>query len=177
MSNFQVGPETFVSLSFQVFDAEGEAASEPEIIATVFGMGQLLPGLEQAIEGRRAGETVDLVLPPEQAFGKRDASRILEVSRDEFPDQISAGDRFEVENDQGGLLVIHVLDVQDDHVVIDTNHPLADQAARFLIDIQEVRPATTTELDAALALMEEDQAYLSAERPEISVAQLVRPKH
>ena len=177
MSNFQVGPETFVSLKFEVFDAEGESASEPEVIATVFGMGQLLPGLERAIEGRREGETVDFVLPPEQAFGKRDPSRIVEISKEEFPDQVSPGDRFEVENEQGGLLVIHVLDVQDDHLVIDTNHPLADQETRFLVEVQEVRPATSIEIDAALALMEEDQAYLSADRPEIGVAQLLRPHH
>jgi hypothetical protein len=48
MSGFQVGPETFVTLGFVVFDAEGEAASEPEVIGAVFGMGGLLPGIERA---------------------------------------------------------------------------------------------------------------------------------
>jgi FKBP-type peptidyl-prolyl cis-trans isomerase SlyD len=174
MGGFQVGPETFVTLHYQVFDAEGEAATIPEVIAAVFGMGQLLGALERAIEGKSEGEKVDFTIPPTEAFGVRDPSRIVEIAREEFPPNVERGDRFEVENEQGGLLVVHVLEVSDDLVVIDTNHPLADQEARFVVEIREVRPATEDELQAASELMEEDSAYLAAEAPHVGMGQLLR---
>lgn len=174
MSGFQVGPETFVTLGFQVFDAEGEAASQPEVMGTVFGMGGLLPGVERAIEGKKQGDEIEIVLASKEAYGKRDPKGILEVDRSEFPKTVSVGDRFELENDAGGVLVVHVLDVQDEVVVIDTNHPLADQEVKFVVEIQEVRPATREEIEAQEALLDEDSQYLSAEVPDISPANLIR---
>lgn len=177
MSEFQIGPETFVTLRFQVFDAEGEAATEAEVLGTVFGTGQLLIAVERAIEGKSAGNTVELTVPPEEAFGLRDPSRIVAVAREEFPSDAAAGDRFEVENEQGGVLVVHVLEVTEESVLFDTNHPLADQETRFVVEILEVRPASDAEIEAAEALMEEDQAYLSAGTPQVSISQMIRPSN
>ncbi len=170
---YQVGPETFVTLQCQVFDAEGELASEPETLATVFGLGQLLPKVEKELEGHFEGETIEVVLRTEDAYGKRDPQAVLEVDRSEFPDAVAAGDRFEVENEQGGLLVVHVLEVLEQVVVLDTNHPLADQEVKFQVKIQEVRPASEDEMEAAVALMEEDSDYLKADTPNVSVNSLM----
>lgn len=174
MTGYQVGPETFLTLRCSVFDAEGEAASEPETLGVVFGLGQLLGEIETRLEGRRQGERVDVHLKASQAFGRREASRVLEVDRSDFPPDVKEGDRFEVENDQGGLLVVHVLDVRDDLVVLDTNHPLADQDVSFSIEILEVRPATADELEAAEELLNEDLSYLSADLPDVSLRSLLR---
>lgn len=174
MSGYQVGPETFVTLRFTVFDAEGEQAAEPDVLATVFGMGGLLPRLEQALEGKREGDVVEVVLEADDAFGRRAASGILEVDRGEFPPDVSPGDRLELENEQGGLLVAHVLDVQDEIVVLDTNHPLADQDVKFRLEIQEVRPATGEEIVAQEEQMNEDVRFLQADVPDISPSSLIR---
>src|SRR5690606_4831071 len=124
-----------------------------------FGMGGLLPRLEQALEGKREGDVVEVVLEADDAFGRRAASGILEVDRGEFPPDVSPGDRLELENEQGGLLVAHVLDVQDEIVVLDTNHPLADQDVKFRLEIQEVRPATGEEIVAQEEQMNEDVRF------------------
>jgi FKBP-type peptidyl-prolyl cis-trans isomerase SlyD len=174
MSGYQVGPETFVTLSCQVFDAEGESASNAEVSAFVFGMGSLLPSVEEALEGHVAGETVEVVLPPERAYGGRDPQGILEVDRSEFPESVAPGDRFEVENDAGGLLVVHILDVQDDLVVVDTNHPLSGQEIKFRLEIQDVRPASKEEIEAAEANLAEDIEYLEADVPDITPGSLIR---
>jgi len=174
VNGFQVGPETFVTLGFQVFDAEGEPASAPEIIGTVFGMGGLLPAVDRAIEGKREGDRVEVILSPERAYGKRDPRAIVEVDRADFPSSVAPGDRFEMENDEGGLLVVHVLDVQGDVVVMDTNHPLAGQEIRVRLEIQEVRPATSEELAAAEMLLEEDSGAIFPEAAPISPERLIR---
>jgi FKBP-type peptidyl-prolyl cis-trans isomerase SlyD len=156
---FQVGPETLVSLRYAVFDAEGEAVDAPEEpVEVVFGMGQLLPGLEQAIEGLSPGDKKSIELAPEQAYGRRDPTALIEVDRDEFPEDVAAGDRFEAETEQGELVILRVLEVLDDAVVVDTNHPLADQTVRFDLEIMGVRPATEAEIQAAAARLQAEES-------------------
>ena len=163
-----------MTLSCQVFDAEGEAASEPEVLGAVFGLGRLIPRVERALESKMEGDFVEVTLKPQDAFGTRDAKGILEVDRDEFPEDVNPGDRFEVENEEGGLLVLHVLDVQEEFVVVDTNHPLADQEVRFAVKVLEVRPASSEEISAAEAEMSEDIEFLNPNLPLISPNSLIR---
>lgn len=177
-ATFQVGPQTFVVLRVQVFDAEGEPAGEPEVVPVVAGMGQMLPKVEAALDGRRAGERLELVLGLEDAYGPRNAQRIIEVDRGDFPEDVHPGDRFELENLEGDILVVHVLDVQPDCVVLDTNHPLAGQEVKFALEIQEVRPATPDEIAAAEAVLEEQDVSTNGENrdeiPHVRASRLIR---
>jgi FKBP-type peptidyl-prolyl cis-trans isomerase SlyD len=159
-AGFQAGPDTVVSIAYAVYDAEGErvdASEQP--LDVVFGMGQLLPELEQAIEGLSAGDTRSVRLRPEQAYGRRDPTALMEVERSDFPDDVAPGDRYEAETPEGDTIVLRVLEVTDDAVVIDTNHPLADQTVRFELQVVAVRPASAAELRAAAERLEaENQA-------------------
>ncbi|MCH2108127.1 MAG: hypothetical protein MK135_02270 [Polyangiaceae bacterium] len=178
MSNYQIGPETFVTVRAHVFDEEGEAACEPEILAFVFGLGSLFPELEQELEGKYAGEKVECKLRPEQSWGQRRSEGILRVERGEFPDDVSVGDRFEVENLEGGLLVFHILEVSEEEVVVDTNHPLAEQQIQVSVDILEVRPATEEELAVAEETMlgELGESSTNAGNDTIKPSELIRFK-
>jgi len=175
VTTFQVGPSTFYVFSYQAFDADDEPASEPEVIGAVFGTGQILPGVEGALEGKTVGDRVEARLAAGTVFGARQASSILEVDRADFPADVAPGDRFELENAAGDLLVAHVLEVVDDLVVIDTNHPLAEQDVILRGELLEVRPATGEELKAAELALEEDLALLNASPPDVGVGALIRP--
>jgi len=145
---YQVGPGTVLSLAYDVFDADSERADgldAAEAVSVVYGFGQLLPALERALEGMSAGQSKSVVLRPRDAYGPRRPDAMLEVDRSEFPPGVEPGDRFEVENAEGGVLVLKVLDVDDERVVLDTNHPLAGQNVRFELRVLEVRPATSAE--------------------------------
>ena len=153
----QVGPDTRVELAYAVYDADGEEvdrspADEP--LTVVFGYGQLLPAVEHAIQGLRSGQSRELFLAPSQGFGERDPKGIIEVDRGDFPEDVAAGDRYEMENEKGELLVLKVLDVVDDAVVLDTNHPLAGQRVRVEVSVRDVRPATSAELISAQARLD-----------------------
>jgi FKBP-type peptidyl-prolyl cis-trans isomerase 2 len=89
-----------------------------------------------------------------QAFGARDPSAILELDRDEFPADIAAGDEFEAENDEGDSVPLVVLEVGDDFVVVDMNHPLAGQSVTLWLCVEAVRPALTAEIEEAVQLVE-----------------------
>ncbi len=131
---FQVGPETLVSVGYSVFDADGELV-ESSTLDAVFGCGDLLPAVERVIAGLVEGEQRTLELPPEQAYGQRDPQAIIEVDREDFPPDVAPGDCFEAESARGGMVLLQVLEVLDDAVVLDTNHPLAGQKVRIdLVD-------------------------------------------
>lgn len=147
---YRVGPETVVTLEYAAIDEEGDPIAAGESgLEVVIGRGQLLPAIERAIEGLSAGDRKTIVLRPEEAFGRRKRDAIVEVDRGEFPEDVAPGDRFEMENDSGALLVLQVLDVGPDVVYLDLNHPLAGQQIRFDVTILGVRPATSEELEAA----------------------------
>lgn len=168
---FQIGPGMWVRLRYEVFDEEGERAeSTAQEMAYVHGRGVLLPGLEAALDGRRADSSFSVTLRPEDAFGRRRKEAILELDRDELPPDVVAGDRFEAESENGALLVLRVLEVHPDAVVVDTNHPLAGQRVRFELSVLEVRPATPEELAAA----EQALSDRPAGEPLIPVESLLR---
>jgi FKBP-type peptidyl-prolyl cis-trans isomerase 2 len=142
-----------VQLEYRVRDADGEAVGpDVERLAAVFGMGQLLPAIERAIDGLAVGAQKQTKLLCRDAYGPRQPDSVLEVERDEFPSDVEPGDYFEVENADRGLLVLRVLEVEADYVLVDLNHPLAGQDLDIDLNILAVRPAERNELDTALEL-------------------------
>lgn len=175
--SFQVGPEMWVRLSVVVCDAEGAPVEDEASQASfVFGYGALLPALEAGIEGLPQGAKKSLTIKPEDAFGVRDPKAVLEVLRDEFPDDVAEGDAFDADEDDGedapgGRVLLRVLEVTPETVILDRNHPLAGQKVRFDVEVLEVRPADDAEISAAEA------AILAEEPPDptlIPVASLLR---
>jgi FKBP-type peptidyl-prolyl cis-trans isomerase SlyD len=147
---YQVGPDIVVSLSCEVFDADGElVVSSDGTRDVVIGYGELLPVVEAAILGLTPGKELKLELPPDKAYGKRDPKAVIEVDRSEFPDDVAPGDRFEAEGESGESVVLQVLDVLDDAVVVDRNHPLAGLTLTVALRIVGTRPATADELATA----------------------------
>lgn len=167
---YQVGPDICVSLSYEVFDADGELVGGSRgPVEVVFGFGEILPGIERAIDGTLPGQTKTVRLKAKDAFGERDPKAVLEVDRSEFPDDVAPGDTFEAEGEGGEVVVLRVLDVLEDAVILDQNHPLAGQALRVEVRILATRPATAAELERAGAEAtdpgeEPDSPLIAAER-------------
>ena len=104
------------------------------------GGGALLPGVEKAVEGMETGEKKDVTLPPEQSFGYRHDELIILVDRSQFPDhfQPSVGLEFEVPQPDGSAAYFKVLEVSDEKVKLDGNHPLAGQTLKFELELMEI---------------------------------------
>lgn len=149
--DFQVGPGTVVAVAYEVYDEEDALvdSSGEAPISVVFGCGQLLAPLEDALAGLGPGATRSVVLPPGEAYGEWHREAVLSIDPSEFPAGTAPGDQFEAENVDGAVLVFKVLDVTPDAVVLDTNHPLAGQQVRFSLEVRAVRPATEEELAVA----------------------------
>lgn len=158
---FCVGPGTRVKLTYTLFDEDGDVidATEPgEPLEYTHGFGQVIPGLEQGIEGMRAGQKRGFTVPAADAYGDHDPDGLFQVSRGEFPDPkgIRLDDEFVLESPEGDEIPIRVVDlVDDDHVLVDANHPLAGVDLRFEVTVEGVRAATEREIEEAERAMEE----------------------
>jgi len=176
-AGFQIGPGMWAKLRVWVKDEEGtKVQDEPTEAGFLIGYGTLLPALEDALLGSTAGSRRQVTLKPADAFGERDPKALLEVLRDEFPDDVAPGDVFDAEEDPGaqgpgGMVLLRVLEVTPESVVLDRNHPLSGQRVTFDVEVLEVRPGEDAEIAEA-------ESALSEGRPEdpsiIPAARLLR---
>ena len=110
----------------------------------VHGAGQLIPGLERALEGRSAGEHVRVVVPPSEAYGERLRSLQQRVPLDALADlgPLEEGMILEAVGEDGTwreLLTVVEIDHEQQTVLLDANHPLAGLELEFEVDVVDVR--------------------------------------
>ncbi len=145
-----VQEKTVVSFAYTVKDEAGEVLDTSEgrePLAYLHGMGQIVPGLEQAMAGKEPGEQLRVVVEPAEGYGEHDPQLIQPVPRDRFQgvDDIQPGMQFTAQTEAGPRTVT-VTEVTDDQVTVDANHPLAGQTLHFDVKVVEVREATPEEL-------------------------------
>jgi FKBP-type peptidyl-prolyl cis-trans isomerase SlyD len=92
---------------------------------------------------------VQASVPPEKAYGVRDEQLLFEVPRDRMPDgtELEVGMQFEAQTSSGERQIVTLAEVGDEQVTLDANHPLAGQTLHFDVKVNEVREATSEELD------------------------------
>ena len=116
------------------------------------GYDNIVPAVEAVLEGKRAGDRVEVQVEPEDAFGDYDEMLLRVEPREAFPEELEVGMQFEGmpgegdEDDEESRVYI-VTDIAGDKVVLDGNHPLAGIALKFDCKVIEVRDATAAELD------------------------------
>ena len=145
-----VSPDTVVSLSIELHDAQGELIHAPEEPYTYLhgGHGGLLEALEEALDGYVPGETLRIQLEPDQAYGDYDAELLRIVPRERYGDGLEMGMEVEDAFEGEAARTYIVTDMAGDQVVLDGNHPLAGMALRFACTVLSVRPAEADELEA-----------------------------
>lgn len=148
----QISDFKAVFLNYSVTDGSGEVIDSSEVdgpLTYIHGTENLIPGLEQALEGRSQGEKLQVTVACGQAYGQRDESLVEAVPRANFPgiDSIEPGMRFETEMDDGSPMVVTVVAVDDRQVTVDGNHPLAGKDLTFDLEITQVREATSEEIE------------------------------
>ena len=115
-------------------------------LAFLEGAQQIVPGLEEALLLLKEGESKDISVPYQDAYGAYDQALVAKVPRNQFPPQaINVGDILEIQKD-GALQMISVVEVNDDLVTIDGNHPLAGKDLKFFVEVTERRDATAEEI-------------------------------
>lgn len=117
-----------------------------EPLAYLHGSGNLIPGMEKALAGKRVGDKFQVTIAPEDGYGVRN-DRLVEVMPMSAFDgvKVQSGMRFQAESSQGPMLV-RVTKVEGDQATVDGNHELAGETLHFAVEITKVRDATLEEL-------------------------------
>lgn len=147
----QIAHEKAVSIHFKLKNPEGELLDSSEAdspLEYIHGYGDIVPGLEQALLGKSAGDRVQVVVSPAEGYGERDDDKLQTVPREDFDADanIEPGMRFQAESDEGDVIVT-VTEVHGDEVTIDANHPLAGLTLHFDVEVVGVRDCTQEELE------------------------------
>ena len=114
-----------------------------EPLRYVHGYGMLVPGLEKGLSGLGPGDAAEIVVPPEEAYGLHDEELVFAIDRSDAPNA-GEGDEVVLEDEDGDEAVARVVEVGDEELVVDGNHPLAGMTLRYRVHVREVREATPT---------------------------------
>ncbi len=146
-----ISNEKVVAIHYTLTNDQGQVLDSSEgrdPLAYIHGAGSIIPGLERALEGKDVGDTLAVVIPPEEGYGRRNEELVQTIAMSNFedPSQVKLGVRFQVQTPEAAYLAT-VTQIVGDQVTIDMNHPLADETLHFDVNVVEVREATEEELE------------------------------
>jgi FKBP-type peptidyl-prolyl cis-trans isomerase SlyD len=145
-----VAKDKIISIDYTLTGKDGNVLDSSQGKAPLeylHGRGNIIPGLESALEGKSEGEQVNVSVPPGQGYGERDERMVQPVPRTAFQgvEKIEPGMQFQA-NTQAGPRVVTVVGVTPEQVTVDANHPLAGQTLNFDVKVVGIRDATQEEL-------------------------------
>lgn len=147
----EIAADRVVLIHYTLKDDAGaviDSSSGADPLAYIQGHGNLVAGLEKALEGKKDGDTVAVSVAPADGYGKYDAALIQRVPKRSLQGsgEIKKGMQFQGQTPDG-MRLFTVTAVVGDMITLDGNHPLADKTLHFDVDIVSVREATAEELE------------------------------
>lgn len=147
----QIAQHSVVSMHYTLTDDAGnviDSSANADPLTYLQGVGNIIPGLENALLGLRAGDQRDVRVSPEEGYGLVIEDLIQQVPVEMFQgvEKIEPGMTFQAQDQSGYIQRVEVKSVDGNLVTIDANHPLAGQHLNFAVTIVEVRPATEEEM-------------------------------
>ncbi len=147
----KVAENTVVSFHYKLFDDNGvleDDTRDGAALPYLHGRANIIPGLEQAMAGHVAGDIVRVRVPPQLGYGLYDDDKVrtLDASFFEGLADFELGYSCQLEDDEGTMEQATVIDISDEGVTVDSNHPYAGRTLDFEIEIMGVREATEEEL-------------------------------
>jgi FKBP-type peptidyl-prolyl cis-trans isomerase 2 len=106
----------------------------------VVGNGNVLPGIEEGVTGMVVGDRKTVEILPEAAFGSRSNELVVEIAKSELPDNFTPtmGQRLQVQRPEGGHIDLTILDIKEETITFDANHPLAGHTLFFDLELVEI---------------------------------------
>jgi len=115
-----------------------DSSRDGDPLEFTLGEERVIPGFADIVEGMEPGDEATEELEPERAYGERDEERILEVDRDQVPDEVEVGEQLEIQHPDGARARVSVTELGESTVTLDGNHPLAGRKLEFEIELVDV---------------------------------------
>ena len=148
----KIQENSVVTIAYVLKDRKGEVldqAGADEAFAYLHGHQNIVPGLEDALEGLAVGEKIAVSVPADQGYGDYDPELVQKVEKSKFPPEmrkVQAGEMLQVDTGEGWS-VVTVKENTPSHIVIDGNHELAGEDLFFEVEILALREATPEEIE------------------------------
>lgn len=147
----QIEPKKAVYIDYTLTNDEGDvidSSTEHAPLAYLHGYHNIIPGLEKALEGKKAGDELEVTIEPQDGYGEYSAELVAVVPRSAFQgvEKLEPGMQFHASAPNGGTQVVVIRTIEGDNVTVDGNHPLAGQRLNFKVKVADVREATEEEL-------------------------------
>ncbi len=145
-----IANQTVVTMHYTLTDDKGkvlDSSSGGDPLVYLHGASNIIPGLEEALTGKKSGDKIKVTVPPEKGYGQRDERMVQRIPKEQFPDpdRLKVGMQFQVNSNQGPM-ILTVIGIEKGEIVVDGNPELAGQTLHFEVEITDVRQATAEEL-------------------------------
>lgn len=142
----QISKHKVAAIHYTLTNNEGkvlDSSQGREPLHYIQGIGNLIPGMEEGLEGKKQGDKFNLKVSPEKGYGIKDEKMIQRVPRSAFGSgEIKKGMQFQTNHGQ----VVTVAEVGLNEITVDANHPLAGVELNFAVEVMSIREATADEL-------------------------------
>ncbi len=139
-----------VSFHYTLTNAEGEQLdkSQDQPLVYLQGAGNIIPGLDKAMEGKTVGEKFSVTIPAAEAYGEYNTDLVQEVPLQMFQgvENVEPGMQFQAQTDDG-VQIVTIKAIEGENAIVDANFPLAGQDLTFDVEITDIREASAEELD------------------------------
>jgi FKBP-type peptidyl-prolyl cis-trans isomerase SlyD len=147
----KIGEKRVVTLHYTLKSSKGEivdSSQGSEPLTYLHGIGEMVPGFEKQLAGKRAGEKLSFEVQPADGYGERKGKGPQKVPRAAFEGigEIEVGMALDTEGDDGRSQTVWIAAIDDSYVTIDINHPLAGETLHFEVEVIAVRKATADEV-------------------------------
>ena len=148
----KIANESVVSIHYTLTDDDGallDSSDGRDPLRYLHGAGNIIPGLEKALEGAVKGDAKKVTVSPKDGYGEHDKELVQALPRNMFTgiDKIEAGMEFQAQSPTGEEQFVVVKEVTEETVTVDGNHALAGKTLHFDVKVEEVREATDEEKD------------------------------
>lgn len=145
----KIGPKCVVQFMYTLTDDDGnqiESNKGGEALGYLHGASNIVEGLEKALEGKCAGDTVKVAVPPAEGYGEHEEEKVFKVPREQFDFEPEPGTVVQAQSPDGQAVPLQIVGVEGDEVKLDGNHPLAGQTLNFEVEVVTIREATEEEV-------------------------------
>ena len=147
----QIAEHSVVSIHYTLTNDAGETLDTSdgrEPLVYLHGAQNIIPGLENELTGKSLGDSFEVTIQPENAYGTINPELVQTVPHSAFEgvEKVEPGMQFQARDDDGETQAITVTEVTDSGVTVEGNHPLAGQVLNFTVCVEKVREATEDEV-------------------------------
>lgn len=143
-----VAAQHVISIEYTLNDDQGrtlDSSQGHEPLAYLHGAGNIVPGLEKALDGKDVGDSVEVSVTPEEGYGQYDAALVRNVPVRKLPKGTQPGQRLRLDT-SAGPAIFTVISLKGDYAKLDGNHPLAGKTLHFKVKVVDIRQPTAEEL-------------------------------